>query len=174
MKAVFNKTKTKTWIKKAHKSSLFGYGHGCITDGYAMLVDEPHMHPTILDIFGTLNPECRYSAEQFERLMKLPNEPIEVIDSQLEFVLEPKRRLRILYDPKTGKELAVNSVYFDLLSHPEAHRFYVNTLTSMLWIVYNDEIVGVIAPYRLEDQLSHVSFKAKAEDEASHQKAVGL
>ncbi len=173
MKAVFNKTKVKTWIKKAQKSSLFGYGHGYITDGYVMLVDEPHMHPTILEVCGTLTPECKYTAEQFERMVKLPNTAIEVIDSRLEFVLEPKRRLRIFYDPKTGEKLAVDSVYFDLLDNPDAHRFYANALKSMLWIVHNDEIVGVVAPFRLEDQLSHISFKA-AEDEASHQKVVGL
>ena len=57
MQAVFNKTKVKTWIKKTHKNSSFGYGHGYITDGCAMLVDEPHMHPTILEVFGTLTPE---------------------------------------------------------------------------------------------------------------------
>ena len=165
MQTVFNKAKVKSWIKKACKNSLFGYGHGYITDGYAMLVDEPHMRPTILDIFGTLNPECRYSAEQFKRLMRLPNKPIKAIDSKLEFVLEPKRQLRILYDPKTGKELAVKSMYFDLLNNPEACTFHTNELMSMLWIVYDNETVGVIAPYRLEDQLSHVKFKAEEERE---------
>ena len=165
MQTVFNKAKVKSWIKKAHKSTLFAYGHGCVTDGYAMLVDEPHMHPTILEVFGTLTPECRYSAEQFERLMRLPNEPIKVIDSKLEFVLEPKRRLRILYDPKTGKELAVNSVYFDLLNNPEACTFHTNELMTMVWIIYDNETVGVIAPYKLEDQLSHVSFKVEEERE---------
>ena len=165
MQAVFNKARVKSWIKKAHKNSSFGYGHGYVTDGYAMLVDEPHMHPTILDIFGTLNPECRYSAEQFERLMRLPNELIEVIDSKLEFVLEPKRQLRILYDPKTGKELTVNSMYFDLLNNPEACTFHTNELMSMLWIICGNEVMGVIAPYKLQDQLSHVKFKAEEERE---------
>ena len=165
MQTVFNKAKVKSWIKKAHKHHLFGYGHGYITDGYAMLVDEPHMHPTILEIFGTLTPECRYSAEQFERLMRLPNELIEVIDSKLVFVLEPKRSLRILYDPKTGKEVTLNSVYFDLLNNPEACTFHTNELMSMLWIVYDNETVGVIAPYRLEDQLSHVSFKVEEREQ---------
>ena len=165
MRTVFNKAKVKSWIKKAHKHHLFGYGHGYITDGYAMLVDEPHMHPTILEVFGTLTPECKHSAEQFERLMRLPNKPIEVIDSQLEFVLEPKRHLRIFYNPKTGKELAVNSVYFDLLNNPEACTFHTNELMSMLWIIYGNEAIGVIAPYRLEDQLSHVRFKTEEERE---------
>ncbi len=165
MSAVFNKAKVKSWIKKAYKNSLFGYGHGYITDGYAMLVDEPHMHPTILEIFGTLTPECRYSTEQFERLMRLPNELIEVIDSKLEFVLEPKHRLRIFYNPKTGKELTVNSMYFDLLDNPKAHGYYTNESMSMLWIIYDNETVGVIAPYRLQDQLSHVSFKVEEERE---------
>jgi len=165
MQAVFNKVKVKSWIKKAHKSSLFAYGHGYVTDGYAMLVDEPHMHPTILKVFGTLTPECKHSAEQFERLMRLPNKPIKVIDSKLEFVLEPKRQLRILYDPKTGKEVTLNSMYFDLLNNPEACTFHTNELMSMLWIVYDNETVGVIAPYRLQDQLSHVSFKVEEETE---------
>ena len=165
MRTVFNKTKVKSWIKKAHKHHLFGYGHGYITDGYAMLVDEPHMHPTILEVFGTLTPECKHSAEQFKRLMRLPNKPIEVIDSKLEFILEPKRQLRILYDPKTGKELVVNSMYFNLLNNPEACTFHTNELMSMLWIVCDNETVGVIAPYRLEDQLSHVRFKAEEERE---------
>ena len=167
MKVVFNKTKTKTWIKKAHKSSLFGYGHGYIIDGYVMLVDEPHMHPTILEVCGTLTPECKYTAEQFEKMTKLPDTAIEVIDSRLEFVLGPKRRLRIFYDPKTGEKLAVDSVYFDLLDNPEEHRFYANALKSMLWIVHNDETVGVVAPFKLENQISHISFKAEAEEDTS-------
>lgn len=163
MRPMFNKTKVKTWIKKAQKSSLFAYGHGYITDGYAMLVDEPHMHPTILEIFGTLNPECRYSAEQFQRLIDLPDKPIRVVDSKLELVLEPKHRLRIFYDPKIGKELTVDCVYFDLLNNPEAHEYYTNDTMSMLWIICGNEVVGVIAPYRLQEQLSHVSFKAENE-----------
>jgi hypothetical protein len=165
MQIVFNKAKVKSWIKKAHKSSLFAYGHGYVTDGYAMLVDEPHMHPTILEVFGTLTPECKHSAEQFKRLMRLPNKPIEVIDSRLEFILEPKRSLRILYDPKTGKEVTLNSIYFDLLNNPEACTFYTNELMTMVWIIYDNETIGVIAPYRLEDQLSHVKFKAEEERE---------
>jgi len=171
MTTVFNKTKTKTWIKKANKSSLFGYGHGYITDGYAMLVDEPHMHPTILEVCGTLTPECKYTAEQFEKMAKLPNTAIEVIDSRLEFVLEPKRRLRIFYDPKTGEKLAIDGKYFDLLDNPQVHKFFSNDEMTMLWIMYDDDVVGVVAPVRLQDQLSHVSFKAS--DEAS-QKVVGL
>lgn len=163
MRTVYNKAKVRSWIKKAYKHHSFGYGHGYITDGYVILVDEPHMHPTILEVFGTLAPECKYSAEQFQKLMNLPDKPIEVVDSQLEYVPNPKFRLRIFYDPKTGQELAVDGKYFDLLNEPEAHKFYTNTLQSMLWVVYNDEVVGVIAPYRLEDQLSHVSFKANAE-----------
>lgn len=130
-----------------------------------MLVDEPHMHPTILEVFGTLTPECRYSAEQFERLMKLPDGVTEVIDSQLEYVPDVKDRLRIFYDPKTGKELTVNSVYFDLLDNPKALRYYTNDTMSMLWIICGDEAIGIIAPYRLQDQLSHVSFKAEGERE---------
>jgi hypothetical protein len=161
MKAVFNKAKVKSWIKKAHKYHSFGYGHGYITDGYVMLMDEPHMHPTILEVCGTLTPECKYTAEQFEKMAKLPDTAIEVIDSRLEFVLEPKRRLRIFYDPKTGEKLTIDSAYFDLLDNPEEHRFYANTLKSTMWIVHNDETVGVVAPFRLQEQLSHISFKTE-------------
>ena len=53
MNAVFNKAKVKSWIKKAHKKRLFGYGHGYITDGYIVLVEEQHMQPTILEAYGT-------------------------------------------------------------------------------------------------------------------------
>jgi len=160
MKSVYNKTKVKAWIKKAHKYHWLSYGHGYITDGYAILVDESHMHPTILEVFGTLTPECRYTAEQFQRLMDLPDKPIEVIDSQLELVLDPKLRLRIFYDPKTGKKITIDCVFFDLLNNPEAHRFYTNDEMIKLWITCDNWVVGVFAPYRLRDQLSHVSFKA--------------
>ena len=161
----FNKTKVKSWLKRAHKHHSFGYGHGYITDGKVMLVDEPHMHPTILEIFGTLTPDCRYSAEQFQKLLDLPDKPIKVIDSQLELILEPKSRLRIFYDPKTGEKLAVDSVYFDLLDDPEACGFYTNDTMSMLWIISSTKVIGVIAPYRLQDQLSHVKFKVEEEAE---------
>ena len=160
MKTVYNKTKVKSWIKKAYKQHSLVYGHGYITDGYVMLVDEPHMHPTILEVCGTLTPECKYIAEQFEKMAKLPDTAIEVIDSRLEFVLGPKRRLRIFYDPKTGKELTIDCVYFDLFDNPEVHGFYTNDRMTQLWITYNNEVVGVVAPCRLQDQLSHVSFKA--------------
>ena len=160
MTTVYNKTKVKSWIKKAHKHHSLVYGHGYITDGYVLLVDEPHMHPTILEVYGTLTPECRYTAEQFQRLIDLPDKPIEVIDSHLELVLDPKRRLRIFYDPKTGKELTIDCVYFDLFDNPEVHRFYTNDEMAMLWITCDNEVVGVFAPYRLRDQLSHVNFKA--------------
>lgn len=162
---MFNKTKVKSWIKKAHKSSRFAYGHGYVTDGYAMLVDEPHMHPTILEVFGTLTPECRYSAEQFQRLTNLPEEPTEVIDSQLEFIPDPKSRLRIFYDPKTGRELTIDNAYFDLLDNPKVHKFYTNDSMDRLWITYGDDVVGLIAPVRLQDKLSHVKFKAEEERE---------
>ena len=167
MQTVFNKAKTKTWIKKARKRDSFGYGHGYITDGYVMLADEPHMHPTILEVCGTLTPECKYTAEQFEKMAKLPDTAVEVIDSRLEFVLEPKRRLRIFYDPKTGEKLTIDGKYFDLLDNPEEHRFYANALKSMLWIVHNDETVGVVAPFKLENQLSHINFKVEAEEDTS-------
>jgi len=167
MTAVFNKTKAKSWIKKAHRDQSLAYGHGYITDGYALLVDEPHMHPTILEVCGTLAPDCKYSAEQFQKLLNLPNKPIDVVDSQLEYVSNPKLRLRIFYNPKTGKELTINCMYFDLLDNSKIYKFYTNDRMTMLWVVYDEEVVGVIAPYRLKDQLSHISFKA--EDEASHQ-----
>ena len=161
MQTVFSKTKVKTWIKKAHKHHSFSYGHGYVTDGHVLLVDESHMHPTILEVYGTLTPKCEYSAEQFQRLIDLPNEPTEVIDSQLELILEPKRRLRIFYDPKTGKELTIDSVYFDLIDNPKTCEFYTNDPMSMLWIMYSNEIAGVIAPVRLKKELSHVKFKAE-------------
>jgi len=164
MTSVYNKTKVKSWIKKAHKQHLLVYGHGYITDGYVILLDEPHMHPTILEVFGTLTPECRYTAEQFQRLINLPDKPIEVIDSQLELVLNPKHRLRIFYDPKTGKELAIDCVYFNLFDNPEFYGFYVNDRMTQLWITYDNKVVGVVALYRLQDQLSHVSFKATNEE----------
>ena len=163
MQTALNKAKVKTWIKKAQKSSLFGYGHGYVTDGHVMLVDEPHMHPTILEIFGTLTPECRHSAEQFQRLIDLPDKPVRVVDSQLELILEPKRRLRIFYNPETGKELTIDSVYFDLLDNPKACTFYTNDTMNMLWIIRSNEVIGIIAPFRLQNQLSHVSFKAENE-----------
>jgi hypothetical protein len=159
MKSVYNKTKVKSWIKKAYKHHLLVYGHGYITDGYVLLVDEPHMHPTILDVFGTLTPECKYSADRFQKSINLPDKPIEVIDSHLELVLDPKCRLRIFYDPKTGKELTIDCVYFELFDNPEFYGFYVNDRMTQLWITYNNEVVGVVALYRLKDQLSHVTFK---------------
>lgn len=165
MKFVFNKGKVKSWIKKAHKHASFSYGHGYITDGYALLVDEPHMHPTILELYGTLSPNCRYSAEQFQRLMNLPDEPIEVIDSRLEFIPDPKSKLRIFYDSRTGRKVAINSIYFDLLDNPKVLRFYVNNEATILWIVHDDEVVGAVAPVLLHGTLSHVSFKVEEERE---------
>ncbi len=159
MRFVFNKAKVKSWIKKAHKHQSFGYGHGFITDGHVMLVEEQHMFPTILEVFGTLTPECKYTAESFQKLMNLPDKLIEVIDSQLEFVPEPKSRLRIFYNPKTGKELTIDGIYFDFIDHPKVHKFYTNDLMSMMWIMCGDEVVGVVAPFRLQDELCHVNFE---------------
>jgi hypothetical protein len=159
MKVVFNKAKVKSWIKKAHKKHSFGYGHGYITDGNIVLVEEQHMQPTILEVYGTLTPECNYKIEQFQKLMSLPDEPIEVIDSELEYVPDAKDRLRIFYDPKTGIKLTVKGLYFDLLDNPKAHKYCTNESMSMMWIMWGEEIVGVIAPVLLQDQLSHVSFK---------------
>ena len=166
MEPVFSKAKVKSWIKKAQKSSLFGYGHGYITDGYTMLVDEPHMHPVILEIFGTLTPECKHSAEQFQKMATLPDEPVAVVDSELEYVSDPKTRLRIFYDPTTGKKLTIRGEYFDLLNDPRLLRFFTNDDMSLLWIMSdNDDIIGAIAPVRLQDQLSHMSFNVEREEE---------
>ena len=166
MNTVFNKTKVKSWIKKAHKSSFLGYGHGYITDNHVMLIDEPHMHPTILEVFGTLTPECRYSAEQFQKMATLPDEPIAMFDSELEYAPDAKSRLRIFYDPTTGKRLAIRGEYFDLLDDPRGLRFFTNGEMNVLWIMCdNDDIVGAIAPVRLQDQLSHIRFKVEEGEE---------
>ena len=161
---MFNKTKIKSWIKKAYKSRLLTYGHGYITDGYIILTDEPHMHPTILEVYGTLNPNCKYTAEAFRGLMDLPDAPVEMIDSQLEFVPDPKSRIRIFYDPKTGKELTIDAKYYDLIEDPKAFKFYTNDKRGMLWIVYGNEVVGVIAPVRLQDKLSFLKFNVEEQD----------
>jgi hypothetical protein len=161
MKSMFNKSKTKAWIKKAHKNSAFGYGYGYITDGYILLIEEQHMQPTILEACGTLNPECKYPAEAFQKLITLPDKAIEVLDSQLEYVSGPKFRLRIFYDPRTGKELAIDGKYFDLIDDPKVHDFYSDDLMSRLWIMYNDKVVGLIGQVRLQEQLSHIKFKAE-------------
>ena len=108
MKTIFKKSKVKSWIKKAYKSQLLTYGHGYITDGYVLLAEEQHMQPVILELLGTLNPECRYPAESFQKLITLPDKTIEVLDSQLEYVPDPKFRLRIFYDPATGQELTID------------------------------------------------------------------
>jgi hypothetical protein len=164
MGPLFNKTKVKSWIKKAHKNQSLVYGHGYITDNYVMLIDEPHMHPTILEVFGTLTPECRYSAEQFQKMATLPNKPVAVVDSELEYAPDAKRRLRIFYDPTTGKKLAIKGMYFDLLDDPRLLRFFTNDSMSVLWIICdNDDVVGAVAPVRLQDQLTHMSFKAENE-----------
>ena len=163
MKTVFNKTKVKSWIKKAHKNQSLAYGHGFVTDNHVLLVEEPHMQPTILEVFGTLTPECKYSAEQFQRLMNLPNEPIAMFDSELEYAPDAKRRLRIFYDPTTGEKLAIKGMYFDLLDDPKVLRFCTNDSMNMLWIIYDNDVIGVIAPVVLQDQLSHMSFKAEKE-----------
>jgi len=163
MQAVFSKTKVKSWIKKAHKHHSFGYGHGYVTDGHVLLVEEQHMQPTILELYGTLNPECKYPAETLQKMMDLPKEHVEVVDSQLEYIPDPKSRLRIFYNPKTAKELTIDGKYFDLLDDPKIHNFYTNDSMDRLWITYGDDVVGLIAPVRLQDKLSHVKFKAEEE-----------
>ena len=161
MKVMFNNSKVKSWIKKAHKRQSLGYEHGCITDGRVLLIGEQHMHPTVLEVFGTLDPECKYPAEQIQNLMNLPDGPIEVIDSQLEYVPDPKSRLRIFYNPATGKEFTIDGIYFDLLDNPRVHKFYTNDSATVVWITYDDKVVGVVAPVVLQDQLSHIRFKAE-------------
>ena len=165
MKTMFNKSKVKSWIKKAHKQQSLSYGHGYVTDGYVLLMEEQHMQPTILEVYGTLNPECRYPAETLQKTMALPDDPVEVIDSQLEYVPEPKYKLRIFYNPATGQELTIDGKYFDLLDNPRAHKFYTNDPMDRVWIMYGDDVVGLFAPVRLQDQLSHIRFKAEEEVE---------
>ena len=167
MTPVFNKTKTKAWIKKAHKDQSLTYGYGYITNNHVILVEEQHMCPVILEVFGTLTPECKYSIEQFQRLMNLPDEPVAVVDSELEYApVKQRSRLRIFYDPTTGEKLAIRGEYFDLLDDPILLRFFTNNEMNVLWIMCdNDDIVGAIAPVRLQDQLSHMSFKVEREEE---------
>jgi hypothetical protein len=167
MTHVFNKAKVKSWIRKTHKRQSFGFGHGCITDGSVLLVEEQHMCPTILEIFETLTPACDYSAKQFQELMTLPDKPVAMFDSELEYTPDAKQRLRIFYDPTTGEKLLIDSVYFDLLEDPRLHRFYADKEMAALWAIYDDKVVGVIAAVWLQDQLSHISFNVEAEDEAS-------
>lgn len=162
---MFNKTKAKAWIKKAHKDQWLGYGHGYVTDGHILLIEEQHMQPTILEVYGTLSPECKYVADQFQQLMNLPDEVIEMIDSELEYAPDAKYRLRIFYDPKTGQELTIDGKYFDLLDNPRVHTFYTNDAMDRLWIMYGDDVVGLFAPVRLQDQLSHIRFKAEEKAE---------
>ena len=167
MQTMFNKTKVKSWIRKAHKDQSLTYGHGYITNNHVLLVEEQHMHPTILEVYGTLSPECKYSVEQFQRLMNLPDEPIAMFDSELEYTpVKQRSRLRIFYDPTTGEKIAIRGEYFDLFDDPRLLRFFTNNEMSVLWIMSdNDDIVGAIAPVRLQDQISHISFNV--EDEAS-------
>ena len=159
MKPTFKKTKVKSWIKKAHKQQKLTYGHGFVTDGYTLLIEEQHMQPVILELFGTLTPECRYTAEMFQKMITLPDETIEMIDSELEYAPDPKYRLRIFYDPATGRELAIDGKYFDLINDPKAHTFYTNDSMDRLWIVCDGDVVGVIAPVVLQNQLAHINFK---------------
>jgi len=165
MKTMFNKAKVKSWIKKAHKHHSFGYGHGYVTDGRVILTEEQHMHPTILEVFGTLAPECKYSAELLQGTMGLPDETIEVIDSELEYAPDVNYRLRIFYDPKTGQELTIDGKYFDLLDSPRVHKFCTNDSMTRLWVMYDNGVVGVIAAVVLQDQLSHIRFEADEETE---------
>lgn len=164
MKTVFNRTKTKAWIKRAHKDKLLAYGHGYITDGRVLLAEEQHMQPAILELFGTLAPACKYSAEVFREMMSLPDKPVKVIDSQLEFVLDSKFRLRIFYDPRTGKDLTIDGKYFDLIENPKVLEYYTNDSMDRLWITYGEDVVGLFAPFRLRNRL-HVRFEAKEGDE---------
>jgi len=165
MNNVFDKTKVRSWIKRAHKEGSLTYGHGYVTDNRVILIAEPPMYPTILEMYGTLTPSCRYKAEQFQMLMTLPDERIEVIDSRLEYAPDPKFRLRIFYDPETGKELTIDGTYFDLFKDTKEHKFYTNSEVNRLWIVCDNEVIALIAPFRLQDQLSHLSFRVKEKRE---------
>ena len=162
---MFKKSKVKSWIKKAYKNQLLTYGHGYITDGYVLLAEEQHMQPVILEVYGTLTPECRYPAETLRNMMDLPDGPIKVLDSQLEYTPDPKYRLRIFYDPATGQEITIDGKYFDLLDNPKVHEFYTNDPMDRLWITYGNDVVGLIAPVRLQDKLSHVRFRVEKEAE---------
>lgn len=169
MYALFDKTKVRSWIRKAHKEGCLAYGYGYVTDNLAILKTEPPMYPTVLEMYGTLTPPCRYSAGQFQALMTLPNERIEVIDSRLEYAPDPKFRLRIFYDPETGRKLTVNCLYFNFLKDTKECTFWTNDEMTRLWIVCDNEIIALIAPYRLQNQLSHVSFKVEKVEEEREQ-----
>ena len=170
MKSIFNKSKVRAWIKRAHKTTKLSFGHGYIIDGNIILAEEKHMHPTILEVFGTLTPECKYGSELFQETITLPDTPIEVIDSQLEFFPRTMKfllsgsnpRVRIFYDPRTGKELTIDGAYFDLLDYPRGLRFYTDDAMTGLWIMYDDDVVGAVGPVRLEEQLSHINFIVNA------------
>ena len=88
-----------------------------------------------------------------------------MIDSQLEYTINPKYRLRIFYDPTTGKKLAIDGNYFDILYNPKVHTFYTDDLMSRLWIMYDDKVVGLIGSVRLQEQLSHIEFRVEKEAE---------
>ena len=68
------------WIKRPTnktpclRSRLYHYT-------YVILLDEPHA-PNHFGSFWNINSE-RFTAEQFQRLINLPDKPIEVIDSKL-------------------------------------------------------------------------------------------
>ena len=162
---LFNKTKVRSWIRKAHKEGCLAYGYGYVTDNRAVLIAEPPMYPTVLEVYGTLTPGCRYAPEQFQKLMTLPDEPIEMVDSRLEYTPDLKFRLRIFYDPETGKELTIDGTYFDLFKDTKEHKFYTNSEVNRLWIVCDNEVIALIAPFRLQDQLSHLSFRVKEKRE---------
>ncbi len=165
MRNMFKKSKVKSWIKKAYKNQLLTYGHGYVTDGHVLLIEEQHMQPTILEVYGTLTPECKYSAELLQKMMSLPDKPVEVIDSDLEYAPDPKFRLRIFYDRATGRELTIDGKYFDLLDNPKVHEFYTNDPMDRLWITYGNDVIGLFAPVRLQNQLSHIEFRVEEEAE---------
>ena len=135
MVTIFNKTKVKRWMKKAHKSS-FGlhYGYGYVTDGNVILIEETHMQPTVLELFGTLTPECRPTEDSFKRLTELPTAPIELLDSKLEY---------------------------KLIDEPANHRFFTNEQGNMVYVTNSkgNYVYAVIAPMRIPDnELDHFEF----------------
>lgn len=161
MVTIFNKTKVKRWMKKAHKSS-FGlhYGYGYVTDGNVILIEETHMQPTVLELFGTLTPECRPTEDSFKRLTELPTAPIELLDSKLEYD-QSKGKVRLLYNPKNGDKVVLDQMYFELIAEPANHRFFTNEQGNMVYVTNSkgNYVYAVIAPMRIPgNELDHFEF----------------
>jgi len=50
-------------------------------------------------------------------------------------------------------------VYTLISSTIQAHKFYTNDPMDKMWIMCGDEVVGVVAPVRLQNELCHVNFE---------------